>query len=151
YYLDLVDGLKDAAIGSSTLNNAPSIEIRASEAEKVEARSLLAAEGIQEHEPFLVLNPGAAYGSAKRWNEDRVADVGDRLANRLGMRVVIIGSTPETRVGEKIRSSMRSSVAVLTGKTTLEALIGVLSESSLMITNDSGPMHIAAALGTPTI
>jgi len=54
-------------------------------------------------------------------------------------------------VAEQIRDGMKARTALLTGKTSLETLIGVLAESSLMITNDSGPMHIAAALGVPTV
>ena len=130
---------------------SPSIEITATAEEKAEARRLLAEAGIQSNERFLILNPGAAYGSAKRWGEDRFAEVGDRLSAELGLRVVVIGSARETRVAEDIRSRAKAAVAVLTGKTTLETLLGLLSEAALVVTNDSGPMHIAAAVGTPTV
>ncbi len=95
--------------------------------------------------------PGAAYGSAKRWHEDRFADVADILADELKLRVALIGSEAERTIAEEIRSRMKSTAAVLNGKTSLETLIGVLAESSLMGTNDSGAMHIAAALGVPTV
>ncbi len=144
YYLDLVKNLSATA-------DPPSIKIAATSEEKAEARRLLFLEGITAQERFIVLNPGAAYGSAKRWSEKRFAEAGDQLSRELGFRVAIIGSPAEAPVAESIRSLMKSPVAILTGKTTLEALIGVLSESSLVITNDSGPMHIAAALGTPTV
>jgi len=98
-----------------------------------------------------VLNPGAAYGSAKRWGEDRFAEAGDALASELGIDVAIIGSEKERSIAERIQGLMRSRVAVLNGKTSLETLIGVISEASLVLTNDSGPMHIAAALGVPTV
>jgi heptosyltransferase-2 len=144
YYLDLVRMPQRPAA-------APSIEITATPEEKIAARRLLAAEGVPDGEHFLVLNPGAAYGSAKRWGEDRFAAVGDRLSSDLHYRVVMIGSESEKAVSEQVRRHMRMPAAILTGKTTLETLIGVLSESSLLITNDSGPMHIAAALGIPTV
>lgn len=97
-----------------------------------------------------MLNPGAAYGSAKRWGEDRFAEAGDALASELGIDVAIIGSEKERSIAERIQGLMRSRVAVLNGKTSLETLIGVISEASLVLTNDSA-MHIAAALGVPTV
>jgi len=120
-------------------------------AQRADARRLLASHGIPEGSAFMTLNPGAAYGSAKRWHPERFAETGDRLAARFGLRAAIIGSQSERSAAEEIRSRMRSPIAVLTGKTSLEVLIGVLAESALVITNDSGPMHIAAALGVPTV
>jgi heptosyltransferase-2 len=144
YYLDLVKAL-------SVNTERPSIEIEATSEERANARRLLNAEGIPYGAPFLVLNPGAAYGSAKRWYEDRFAEVADILAREVSLKVAIIGSLDERLIAEHIRERMKGGTAVLSGKTSLETLIGVLAESSLMITNDSGPMHIAAALGVPTV
>jgi heptosyltransferase-2 len=144
YYLDLA-----AAVSATTTH--PSIEIQASAEEKSNARKLLASSGIAANRKYLVLNPGAAYGAAKRWGEDRFAEAGDALAAELGTDVAIIGSETERSIAERIRDLMRSRVVVLNGKTSLETLIGVIAESSLVLTNDSGPMHIAAALGVPTV
>src|SRR5437762_13450034 len=143
-YLDLAKVL-------SAGTDRPSIEIRATPDERTNARELLRSNGIPDGAPFLVLNPGAAYGSAKRWHEDRFADVADILAHELGLQVAFIGSQAERPIADQIRDRMKTAAAVLHGKTSLETLIGVLAESSLMITNDSGPMHIAAALGVPTV
>ena len=144
YYLDLVRTLQAAT-------ELPSIQIEATRDERENARKLLSAGGIPNAAPFLVLNPGAAYGSAKRWHEDRFAAAADTLAREMGLHVAIIGSGSERPIAEQIRGRMNSPTAVLSGKTSLETLIGVLAESSLMITNDSGPMHMAAALGIPTV
>jgi len=144
YYLDLASAVSAAV-------DHPSIEIQASSEERSQARKLLASVGIPQDRRFLVLNPGAAYGSAKRWGEDRFAEAGDALAAELGIDVVIIGSEKERSIAERVQGLMRNRVAVLNGKTSLETLIGVISESSLVLTNDSGPMHIAAALGVPTV
>ena len=108
-------------------------------------------EGIAPDRRFLVLNPGAAYGSAKRWGEEGFAEAGDTLPKNSDLDVVIVGSEVERSIAESIQRRMRSRVAVLNGKTSLETLIGVISGSSLVLTNDSGPMHIAAALGVPTV
>src|SRR5438093_3545398 len=144
YYLDLVKVI------SATVES-PSIEIEATRHERDTARKLLATEGIAYSAPFLALSPGAAYGTAKRWHEDRFANVADNLARELGFCVAVIGSEMERSIATRICERMASPTAVLAGKTSLETLIGVLAESSLMITNDSGPMHIAAALGVPTV
>jgi heptosyltransferase-2 len=144
YYLDLVKVL-------SAGTERPSIEIQATSEERRAARELLATEGIPMDVPFLVLNAGAAYGSAKRWSEHRFAKVADVLSSEFGLRVALIGSKGERPIADAIRVRMETSSAVLNGKTSLETLIGILAESSLMITNDSGPMHIAAALGIPTV
>jgi heptosyltransferase-2 len=144
YYLDLAKAL-------SAVTDRPSISIEATPSERQSARQLLTAEGISGDSPFLVLNPGAAYGSAKRWHQERFANVADNLARELGLQVAIIGSDTERPIADEICAGMKSETAVLNGRTSLEMLIGVLSESSLMITNDSGPMHIAAALGIPTV
>jgi heptosyltransferase-2 len=147
YYLELLKAFSASAV----IDRRYSIEIQATEEERARARKLLRGEGIPAGGKFLVLNPGAAYGSAKRWYDDRFADTADTLAGEMGFHVAIVGSLGERPIAEQIRARMRSRTAVLNGQTSLETLIGVLAESSLMITNDSGPMHIAAALGVPTV
>jgi heptosyltransferase-2 len=143
YYLDLAKAL--------SANSNPSIQISASAEERTQASKLLASYGIPEGRGYMVLNPGAAYGSAKRWSEDGFAAAGDALAHELDVDVVIVGSEKERPIGEVIQKNMRSRVVVLSGKTSLETLIGVISGAALVLTNDSGPMHISAALGTPTV
>ena len=144
YYLALA-----SAVSASV--DRPSIEIAASVEEKAQARKLLASAGIAPHRKFLALNPGAAYGSAKRWGEDRFAEAGDALALEFDLDVAIVGSETERSIATRIQGLMQSRVAVLNGKTSLETLIGTISESFVVLTNDSGPMHIAAALGVPTV
>ena len=144
YYLALVKTL-----ASNTAR--PSIEIEATAEERSTARTLLKNEGIASDAAFLVLNPGAAYGSAKRWHEDRFAKTAGLLAKELRLQIALIGSEAERPIAEQIAAQIPGRSIVLNGKTSLETLIGVLAEASLMITNDSGPMHIAAALGIPTV
>jgi heptosyltransferase-2 len=144
YYLELA-----RAVSASVED--PSISIQATAAEKEQAWNLLQEAGVPAGSRYIVLNPGAAYGSAKRWKEDRFADVADRLAKDLASRIVIIGSAAERPIAQQIQARAQCQIAVLNGMTDLESLIGILSESSLMITNDSGPMHISAALGRPTV
>ena len=159
YYLKLARAISDErseckpdrAQPARTDGGTPPIDIEATREDRASARKLLKSEGIPDGAPFLVLNPGAAYGSAKRWNEERFAKAGGTLAREMGMRVAIVGSVMERPIGEAIKTGLNGNAAVLSGKTSLEALMGILAESSLMITNDSGPMHMAAALGVPTV
>jgi len=99
-----------------------------------------------EGAPWVAINPGATFGTAKRWLPERFAAVGDALARR-GARVAVVGGAAERSVGEAIVAQMTAPARMLCGETTLPELAGVLSRAALLVTNDSGPMHLAAALG----
>ena len=101
--------------------------------------------------PWIGLNPGASYGTAKRWLPERYAAVGDTLARRHGARVAIVGGAGERALGESIAFGMRAPARVLCGETGLAELAGVLTRLRVLVTNDSGPMHVAAALGVPVV
>ena len=101
--------------------------------------------------PWIGLNPGASFGPAKRWAPERYAAAGELLARRTGARIAILGGADERALGEAIAAGMRAPVRVLCGQTTLPELVGVLSRLRLLVTNDSGPMHVAAALGVPLV
>jgi heptosyltransferase II len=96
------------------------------------------------------VNPGAFYGTAKRWLPERFAAVADTLAER-GARLALVGGASERPIGEAIAAQMRAPARVLCGETTVPDLVGVLSRLRLLVTNDSGPMHLAAALGVPVV
>lgn len=101
--------------------------------------------------PWLGINPGAAYGTAKRWIPERFAAVADSLSRTYGLNVVILGGAAERRLAEEISSRMSTPACVLAGATSLKELLGVLAGLRLLLTNDSGPMHLAGALGTPQV
>ncbi|MCU0242146.1 MAG: lipopolysaccharide heptosyltransferase II, partial [Vicinamibacteria bacterium] len=110
-----------------------------------------AAERLAAPGPWVVINPGAAYGSAKRWLPARFAAVGDGLAESHGARIAIVGSAKEREIGMAVAAQMRAPALVLSGETSLHELIGVLNRARLLVTNDSGPMHLAAALGRAVV
>lgn len=101
--------------------------------------------------PWIGINPGAFFGSAKRWIPERYAAVADLAAQRLGARVAVVGAAAERPLGEAVAATLRTPSTVLCGATNLEELAGVLSHLRLFLTNDSGPMHLAAALGVPLV
>ena len=113
-----------------------------------------AAEGDQllgDPGPWIGVNAGAAYGTAKRWLPERFAAAAELVARRLDARVAIVGGPAERPLGEAIAAQLRVPARLLAGETTLAGLAGVLSRLRLLLTNDSGPMHLAAALGTPLV
>lgn len=100
---------------------------------------------------FVGLNPGAFYGGAKRWLPERFAEAGQELQRATGATLVLVGSAQERGLAEAVAARVAGPVRVLTGQTSLEELAGVLAQLRLLLTNDSGPMHLAAALGTPLV
>jgi len=144
YYLMLAK-----ALGADVSH--PSMEIVSRPEDRANARSLLAASGIPRDASFMVLSPGAAFGAAKRWGDHQFAAAADKLADEFGLSVVIVGSIGERSISEAICTNMKHAAVVLNGKTSLETLIGLIAESSLLLGNDSGPVHLAAALGIPTV
>ncbi len=101
--------------------------------------------------PFAVLNPGGNRED-KRWPAERFARLAQKLRDRKGFLVLVNGSPAEREVVEKITSSAGAGVVGLhTLGMTLGALKGVVKHASLMVTNDTGPRHIAAAMGVPVV
>jgi lipopolysaccharide heptosyltransferase II len=101
---------------------------------------------------FLIgIHPGASFGPAKRWPPERFAALGDRLIGTLGADVLIFGSAAEIPLAESIAQAMKQAPTVLAGKTTLTQMLALVAHCQLVFTNDSGPMHLAAALGLPLV
>jgi heptosyltransferase-2 len=144
YYLALAK-----AAGADIGNPCGTMEARPED--RTNARKLLASEGIPIDAGYLVLSPGAAFGSAKRWNEEGFAAAADALGAEFGLFAVTIGSEGERPSAERVRAAAKRPVTVLNGRTSLETLIGVIAGASVLLGNDSGPVHIAAALGIPTV
>jgi heptosyltransferase-2 len=128
---------------------APDVSLRCPPdwTESARADRLLGPDGDGD---WLGVNPGAFYGTAKRWLPERFAAVADTLAQR-GARIALVGGAAERPIGEAIAAQMRAPARVLCGETTLPELVGVLARLRLLVTNDSGPMHLAAALGVPVV
>jgi heptosyltransferase-2 len=101
---------------------------------------------------FLVgVSPGASFGEAKRWLPDRYASLADRLIDALGADVVIFGSPAERPLAEAVARAMKHTPVLVAGETTLREFMALMAKCHLVITNDSGPMHVAAALGLPLL
>jgi heptosyltransferase-2 len=114
----------------------------------------LAHTGIAAEDVVIGINPGSTYGGAKRWLPERFAEAGERLCRALtssGSRpaVVIIGAKGEEGLGRDIASRLTVPTAVLSGTTTVRELMTAIKRCAVLVTNDTGPMHIASALRVP--
>jgi heptosyltransferase-2 len=127
------------------------IRLALNESEQHWARKQLEALGLEGPRFLIGLNPGAAFGPAKRWLMERYASLADRLIASFHADVVIFGSREERPLAEEIARAMEHTPAVLAGDTTLRQLMALLARCHLLVTNDSGPMHLAAALGLPLV
>ena len=115
------------------------------------AEELILSHGVGQGDFLVGLNPGAIFGDAKRWPPDRFAGIGDMAVEKWGANVVIMGSQSEIDICNTLARSMNNNVLNLCGKTSLSEAIGVISRCKFFVTNDSGLMHVSAALGVPTL
>lgn len=100
------------------------------------------------------VSPGAAYGGAKRWLPERFADAALKIAHERNASIAVFGSNEEASICESVRQRVEAAGAVcanLAGATTLREFIELAAACEVFLTNDSGPMHIASALGVPTV
>ncbi|MCX7973067.1 MAG: lipopolysaccharide heptosyltransferase II [Candidatus Aminicenantes bacterium] len=156
YYLNLLRQL------NLKVPTEPEIKIKITDEEKEMGRQRLLSLGLDplkmraQRKPLVVLNPGAAYGPAKRWPTSRFGFLAANLEKALEAVCLIIGSREEENLAKEIIEAAQEkrigrTPLNLCGKTTLRELTSVLSWANLMITNDSGPMHLANALRVPVV
>lgn len=152
YYLNLIAELERLLHGQSKiLDQEPEVDLSVSHSRHADAIAFLREQGVREGRPLIALCPGSINSRAKRWPAERYASLADRLREELGADVVLIGSADELAVSLDVSQRMGRQPIVLTGKTDLARAVAVLSEVDLLVTNDTGPAHIAAALGRPTL
>ncbi|MBI4205837.1 MAG: lipopolysaccharide heptosyltransferase II [Betaproteobacteria bacterium] len=106
--------------------------------------------GLDTQQPAVALCPGAEYGPAKRWPPAHYAELGQRLAAR-GLAVWLVGSSRDQALGGDIATLSEGVCRNLCGTTTLDEVIDVLASAEIVVSNDSGLMHVAAALGKPLV
>jgi ADP-heptose:LPS heptosyltransferase len=137
-YLEVV-----ALVGAHTAAIEP--RVRVMDVDLAEARAVVA----EDARPLAVIHPGAS-AAARRWPPDGFARVGDVLAAH-GLRVVVTGVPDEHDVVQRVVDSMRAPAQNTCGMLTVGGLTGLLSRAALLVSNDTGPLHVAMAIGTPTV
>ncbi|HEX8292940.1 MAG TPA: lipopolysaccharide heptosyltransferase II [Pyrinomonadaceae bacterium] len=152
YYRHLVAELERKLYGTSTAEaGEPDAGLSVADARLREARLLLGENGARTGRPLVAVCPGSTNSRAKRWPAERFAAAADMLVERLGAEVVIVGAREESDISEEVARRMRARPVMLTGKTDLAQTAAVLKASDLLVTNDTGPAHIAAAVGCPVV
>ena len=142
-------------LGTAGAPSLPRLALSADEERRWEAR--LDSAGIASSDLVIGINPGSTYGGAKRWLPDRFAEVAERLAGRMRedegkpVAVVILGAPGEESLGREIAARLKTPSVVLSGATTIRELLAAAKRCRLLLTNDTGPMHIAAACGVPVV
>jgi heptosyltransferase II len=137
-------------LGIPLSSTSPALYV--SDKEKESAKNLLALEGYHADSQILVgINPGAAYGSAKCWLPDRFQSVTQKLLENPKIVVAYFGDQAGAPLVHDICKDFGSRVINFAGKTNLRELMALIQACAVMLTNDSGPMHIAAALKVPLV
>lgn len=150
YYWDLLKPL-----GAQGPASAPRLFVTPDESAVIAKR--LADAGIGSSDLVIGVNPGSTYGHAKRWLPDRYAEVVNRVVKeaqgRSGARVgvAIVGAKGEEQLGAAIADQIKTRTVVCSGQTTVRELMALVKRCQLFLTNDTGPMHVAAAFKVPLV
>lgn len=145
-----------AALDLPGADRAPHVAPRPSSLQR--ADHLLTSAGVAPGTDLVGVAPGAAYGQAKQWQPERMAEVAARLVDQSGVTCLLVGASHDRAAGRAVESWLRANapaaagrVVNLIGRTSLPNLVGVISRMSALVTNDSGAMHLAAAVGRPVV
>jgi heptosyltransferase-2 len=140
-------------LGCGTPGRSPRLVMTEGEVEA--GAEFLISRGIDPESPLLGLVPGAGYGTAKMWPPEYFARAGDALAEMLSARPVIFAEAKDAAVAGEIAGRMSHKPLDMSGEETATSGLGamkqLMSRCSLVLTTDSGPRHVAAALGTPVV
>jgi heptosyltransferase-2 len=145
-----------SALGASATPIAPHLHVAPAEVESVAVRFGLKP----DIEPIFGLNPGAEYGPAKRWPAERFISAAVEIQRQTKCHWLIFGGPSDLPIAQEIEIGIQKALANtanaslpvnLAGKTSLRELCVLLKLCRVLLTNDSGPMHVAAALGTPVV
>jgi len=159
YYLNIIAELERALTGNDgearrTVDIGappPPLGLTIASVRQDSAREVLRRHGARLDRLLVALCPGSTNSRAKRWPSERFAALADQLIDAAGAEVVLIGAREEIDVTRQVVRGMNRRAVVLTGETSLAETVAVLSVCDLLITNDTGPAHIAAAINLPTL
>lgn len=144
YYQKLIEPL-----GRIDEDLPPRMRVR--EEDREWAKRRLKEAGLLDGRLLLGMNPGATYGLAKCWLPDRFAELGRRLGNRWKASLLLFGKEEERSMAGRILPALGGQGVDLVGETDLLQLAGLLGHCRLLVTNDTGTMHVATAVGTPVV
>ncbi len=151
YYLDLVRCIGVCPPHGAELSRRLELDVAAEDLSAAEA--MLAEAGVEPGRPRVMLNPGAAFGPSKMWSTDRFAAVADALAETCGAQIIIHAAPSERATAGQVEAAMARPPALsFAGRRSRIGLLkGLLSRCDLLITNDTGARHVAAALAVAVV
>jgi len=144
YYLNIIRG-----IGMKEVNRELYLELN--QRDRLRAEKTLLEQHLSLDDKIVGINHGATYGPAKQWPLDRYAHLADKIQAFSGCQIIIFGGPDDRNLGKKISQKMQHRPIDLSGKTSLGEAMALIKRCDLFITNDSGLMHVAAALDVPLI
>jgi heptosyltransferase II len=151
YYLHIVSQIEERLTGRSFVNFKKfDYRLPVRESRRDAIREKLVSMGCNTNKRLVALNPGATNSRAKRWPADRFGLLADTLID-MGAEVLFVGANSEIDITMAASGVMKREPKILTGRTTLSESIALLSVCDLIISNDTGPGYIAAALERPTL
>ncbi|MDY0222558.1 MAG: lipopolysaccharide heptosyltransferase II [Desulfobacterium sp.] len=155
----LIDYYRGILRGAGLVDDGRTLDLFLGQEARVEAGKILQSHGhnvalshgpsyqLSRSKPIIAINPGATGGTAKRWFPERFAALAKKLSGRFKVKIFIFGGPGDYELGEKISVMSGGCCINLAGRTTLSTAFALIERCSLFITNDSGLMHAAAALG----
>jgi heptosyltransferase-2 len=147
YYLELLR----RAGWIDSLPNESFVRLELAEEQRHRAEEILAAAGARQNVTRIAIGAGASYGSAKCWPPDRFADFVNRFRRHTDGEVILFGTPSEQTVSDAIAAGIEGPSISLVGKTALADLPALLARCHFFVGNDSGAMHVAAAVGLPVV
>ena len=150
YYWELLKPL-----GLTGDPSAPELVVFPEEEQAMAGR--FAQGGLSATDVVVGINPGSTYGGAKRWLPERFAEVTERFCRTIResreqqVSVVIFGAKGEEQLGREIAARLSSRSLILSGATTIRELMAAVKRCAMLLTNDTGPMHIASAFQVPVV
>ncbi len=150
YYWDLLKPL-----GVTGEPPAPQLSVTADEEAAIAGR--LKDAGMAPADMLVGINPGSTYGGAKRWLPDRFAETAERVCGTIerdtgrSVSVAIFGGKGEEELGYAVAERLTRRTILLSGRTTIRELMAATKRCAVLLTNDTGPMHVAAAFGVPVV
>lgn len=137
-------------LGIPVSSTSPKLFLTDEELKSIKKR--LAEEGVASGQYLIGVNPGAAYGSAKCWLPERFKQIAEKLIKNPKVTILFFGDKNGAPLVDEIcREFPSDRVINFAGRTSLRELMALIQECDLFLTNDSGPMHMASALGTPLV
>ena len=144
YYLKMIEG-------AGLVGGGQHLELSIGTEDRQRAERTLSAHGITPDRRVVGLNPSATFGPAKQWFPERYAALGDRLNSSLDATILLFGGPSDRKLGQDISRMMAAPAIDLSGRTSLGEAMALIDRCNAFVTNDSGLMHVAAALNTPLV